>query len=165
MSFPIDWGLIHNLSQLSSCKTMKRKWRKGGGGMSVPKLPELWQSDVSNMWRPENLGYCPSLGYSSFTVHLVFWDTACGGSNENGPHRPTCLNNWSLVSGTNQKEVLVGVSLLEKVCHWGWTLRFQKSMPGWVSHSLCPPCINWGVELSATALAYACLLFAMMIMD
>jgi hypothetical protein len=39
-----------------------------------------------------------------------------GGLNENGPHRPICLNTWFLASGTHWEE-LGGVALPEGVCH------------------------------------------------
>ena len=34
-------------------------------------------------------------------------------------------------------EGMGSMALLEKVCHWGWALRFQKPMLGLVIHSLC----------------------------
>lgn len=36
------------------------------------------------------------------------------------------------------RKSLVGVSVavLDKVCHWGWALRFQKPTPGSEAHSL-----------------------------
>lgn len=33
-----------------------------------------------------------------------------------------------------------GVALLEEMCQWGWTLMFQKCIPGPVSHSLLAAC-------------------------
>lgn len=49
-----------------------------------------------------------------------------GGLHENDPHRP-------LQNGTVRKLDLdlvgVSVSLLEKVCHRGWALRFQQLKP------------------------------------
>ena len=41
----------------------------------------------------------------------------------------------------------VGVALLEEVCHWGWALRFQKSMPGPVS--LCMVPVDQDIKVSA----------------
>jgi hypothetical protein len=41
---------------------------------------------------------------------------------------PEVLNSWSPVSGTVW-EGLEGVALLEKICHWGLALRFQKPGP------------------------------------
>ncbi|EDL00606.1 mCG1042685, partial [Mus musculus] len=43
-----------------------------------------------------------------------------------------------------------GVALLEEICHWGWALRFQKSMPG--SHLfLCLLPTDKDAKLSATS--------------
>ena len=46
--------------------------------------------------------------------------------NENGPHRLKLeylvTREWNCLEGLVG---LGGVALLEEVCHWGWTLRFQ----------------------------------------
>ena len=49
-----------------------------------------------------------------------------GSWNENGPIAN--LNAWPPVGGTVW-EGLGGVALLEKMCHWGWALRFLKLTP------------------------------------
>lgn len=55
--------------------------------------------------------------------------------NEKGPHRLIGLDALSPASGTTW-EGLEGVVLLEKVCHWKWALRIQKSSPDPVTHTL-----------------------------
>jgi hypothetical protein len=42
--------------------------------------------------------------------------------------------------------------LLDEVCHWGWTLKFQKPKPGPVSLSLLVP-MGPNIEHSATSIA------------
>lgn len=49
----------------------------------------------------------------------------CGGMNMNGPHRFTCLNTWSQVSGTSRR--MRSCDLWGGVCHWGLALRFQRT--------------------------------------
>lgn len=49
----------------------------------------------------------------------------CGGVNETASHRPICWNIWSLVGGTVW-EGLGGITLSEKLYHWGQALKFQK---------------------------------------
>jgi hypothetical protein len=44
----------------------------------------------------------------------------CGDLNENGPIG-SCLNTWSLASGTVW-EGFGGVALLEELYHWEWAL-------------------------------------------
>ena len=47
-----------------------------------------------------------------------------GGLNKNGPIN-SCIQTlmeWHYLKG--------GTAFLEKVCHWQWTLRFQKPKPG-----------------------------------
>ena len=64
-----------------------------------------------------------SIHYFSIAVY--------GNLNENGSYRPIgrgTIRRGSLVE--------VGVALLEKVCHWGWTLRFQMFNPGPMSYFL-----------------------------
>jgi hypothetical protein len=46
--------------------------------------------------------------------------------NENGPHRFIYLSAWSSVGGTLW-EGLVGVALLEEVCHWGQASEVSKA--------------------------------------
>lgn len=98
-----------SLSCLAVKETMKRRWRKGGGDMSVPKLPELWQSDVSNMRRPENLGYCPSLGYSHLPQLTLSFETRPVVVQMRMALIGSCLNRtiWKGCSG---------VALLDEVC-------------------------------------------------
>lgn len=48
----------------------------------------------------------------------------------------------------NSLEVSEAVSFLEKVCPWGWSLRFQNHTPGPVSHSLP---VDQGVKFSTAA--------------
>lgn len=55
----------------------------------------------------------------------------CGGFNKNAPYSLIYLNIWSPLSDTIWEgfgELRV-VALLEEVCLWGWTLRFQKPTP------------------------------------
>jgi hypothetical protein len=63
---------------------------------------------------------------------------------------------WSPVHGTIRKCDLfvVGVALLEEVCHWGWVLVFQR--PKLVSVSLALPA-DLNVELSDSS-SSSCLL-------
>ena len=69
-----------------------------------------------------------------------------GGLNENGPCRIICLNIWSSVGGTVWEEV-VGVFLLEEVCHWRGELRFQKPTP-FSARSVCTmPVDHMGTQL------------------
>jgi hypothetical protein len=54
----------------------------------------------------------------------VAQEEQCAVLDENGSHR-------AIGSGATRRcgLVRVGVALLEEVCHWGWTLRFQKLEP------------------------------------
>ena len=65
----------------------------------------------------------------------MYSDTDCGGLNENGPHRLTCLNAWYLIDELFWEE-LGGVTSFEEVCRWVWALRFQKPTS---DPSLCLP--------------------------
>ena len=88
--------------------------------------------------------------------------TLCDTLNENGRHVLMCLNGSSLVSGSVW-EGLGGVALLE-VCHQGWTLRFQKPMPGPVYLSLSLSLtVDHTAKLSASRLCSAMLLVTMVI--
>ena len=90
---------------------IKEKKRKVGTGDLVTTSPN---------------GNCDLVGGATQT-HIE-----CGGLNGSGSHRLT-------ESGSTRRCGLAGVDvvLLEKVCHWGWTLRFQKLKPGPVSFSSC----------------------------
>lgn len=57
----------------------------------------------------------------------------CGYLNENGSHRLIIEwfpSWWAVLKG------LDNVTLMEKVCHWGWALRSQIHMPGPVSDTV-----------------------------
>lgn len=80
--------------------------------------------------------------------------SGCGGLSENWPHRLIYLNVWSLLAELFG-EGLRGVALMEEVCHWGWTVRFQKHTPGLVSqstHSQPHPPHAYGSNLSSQLL-------------
>lgn len=53
---------------------------------------------------------------------------ACGGSNDNVPHRLRCLNTWSPVDVCSLGS-LGGVALLKEVCHWEQALGFKCQAP------------------------------------
>lgn len=55
-----------------------------------------------------------------------------GSLNKNSLHRFIDLNAWEPVTGAIRKCGFVGVSvtLLEKVCDWGWPSRFEKLKSG-----------------------------------
>lgn len=75
---------------------------------------------------------------------------ACGGLSETVlPEMFRCLNTWSLVGGTFWVG-LGGVALMEKVCYYGWSLRFQSHLPSQVP-SLCFLCSS-GCKPSACLL-------------
>ena len=83
-----------------------------------------------------------------------------GGLNENGPHRLIYLKVEPLVNKFVW-EGLGGVVLLEKVCHWGWVLRFQKLTPDLVSDSVSLslslfPSVSVSVSLSLSFLHLFC---------
>lgn len=59
------------------------------------------------------------------------WDSM----NGNVPHGLMCLNT-PFPNGGLILEGLGGGALLEKVCHWEWTLEFQKPPPFSVSLTL-----------------------------
>jgi hypothetical protein len=61
----------------------------------------------------------------------------CGVLNKNSPSRLIYLNaHLSGMHYLKRLEGLVGLALVEEMCHWRWALRFQKSLQGQASLSL-----------------------------
>ena len=84
----------------------------------------------------------------------------CDRLNEKGFDDLIYLNTWSLVGEIVWKE-LGGAVLLEEVCHWGWTLRFQKLTPFPVS-CLCLMFIDQDVSSQLLLQCHVCLSAAML---
>ena len=83
-------------------------------------------------------------------VRLTTWNwqfisecSQCGGLNNSGPHRSTRSGTFKMCD-----LVVVGMALLQEVCHWGWALRFNKLKPSLVAQGLFLLPADVGVELS-----------------
>ena len=68
--------------------------------------------------------------------------------SQKNPYRLIDLNTWS----PHYLKGLGGVAFLEKVCHWGWVLRFQKAHSK-TRISLFLLLVDLDIKLSATSLA------------
>jgi hypothetical protein len=80
--------------------------------------------------------------------------------NENDSLEFRCLNAWSLFSGTVW-EGLGGVTLLDKICHWGLALEYLKAMLFLVS--FLPNACGSDVSSQQLLQHYACLPAAMVL--
>lgn len=69
-----------------------------------------------------------------------------GNLNGFGPHRLICY-----IFGVQLLELFGGVTSLEEMCHWVWSLRFQKSQ------AISSVCVCFSLLLTVSALSWSCL--------